>query len=129
MCFTHGMRMCMWIGHSCWINFCHFFGIVNLVIFHYEFVKVCRCFSATNENIHVLSMKFPHLFLRPEIIITFLWGWEWSGGQVQHRSPRNSGLLNPCSEDSSCRRKNKIHHPSCTQLQILPYLAVPLNVG
>ena len=27
---------------------------------------------ATNENIHVLSMKFPHLFLRPEIIITFL---------------------------------------------------------
>ena len=27
----------------------------------------------------MLSMKFPHLFLRPEIIITFLWGWEWSG--------------------------------------------------
>ena len=40
----------------------------------------------------MLSMKFPHLFLRPEIIITFLWGWEWSGGQVRHRSPRNSGL-------------------------------------
>ena len=39
----------------------------------------------------MLSMKFPHLFLRPEIIITFLWGWEWSGGQVRHRSPRNSG--------------------------------------
>ena len=93
MCFPHGMRMCMWIGHSCWISFCHFFGIVNLVIFHYEFVKVCRCFYATNENIHVLSMKFPHLFLRPEIIITFLWGWEWSGGQVRHRSPRNSGLV------------------------------------
>ena len=31
MCFPHGMRMCMWIGHSCWINF---FGVVNLVIFH-----------------------------------------------------------------------------------------------
>ena len=30
----------------------------------------------------MLSMKFPHLFLRPEIIITFLWGWEWSGGGV-----------------------------------------------
>ena len=40
----------------------------------------------------MLSMKFPHLFLRPEIIITFLWGWEGSGGQVQHRSPWNSGL-------------------------------------
>ena len=34
MCFPHGMRMCMWIGHNCWINFCHFFDIVNLVIFH-----------------------------------------------------------------------------------------------
>ena len=38
MCFPHGMRMCMWIGHSCWINFCHFFGIVNLVIFHPEYI-------------------------------------------------------------------------------------------
>ena len=64
----------------------------SLACTFYEFVKVCRCFYATNENIHVLSMKFPHLFLRPEIIITFLWGWEWSGGQVRHRSPRNSGL-------------------------------------
>ena len=34
MCFPHGMRICMWIGHNCWINFCHFFDIVNLVIFH-----------------------------------------------------------------------------------------------
>ena len=34
MCFPHGMRMCMWIGHNCWISFCHFFDIVNLVIFH-----------------------------------------------------------------------------------------------
>ena len=41
----------------------------------------------------MLSMKFPHLFLRPEIIITFLWGLEWSGGQVRHRSPRNSGFF------------------------------------
>ena len=28
----------------------------------------------------MLSMKFPNLFLRPEIINTFLWGWELSGG-------------------------------------------------
>ena len=40
----------------------------------------------------MLSMKFPHSFLRPEIIITFLWGWDLSGGQVRHRSPRNSGF-------------------------------------
>ena len=64
----------------------------SLACTFYEFVTVCRCFYATNENIHVLSVKFPHLFLRPEIIITFLWGWEWSGGQVRHRSPRNSGF-------------------------------------
>ena len=38
MCFPHGMRICMWIGHNCWINFCHFFGIVNLVIFHPEYI-------------------------------------------------------------------------------------------
>ena len=38
MCFPHDMRMCIWIGHSCWINFCHFFGIVNLVIFHPEYI-------------------------------------------------------------------------------------------
>ena len=164
MCFLHGMRMCLWIAHNCWISFCHFLDIVNLVIFHpeyfdsgcllwaqlllhfwnfvyvffmiwgyacglhiivasifvsfhplyidcvstshtilyqyfahcwswcctcaptplptpskivtfsaletshslactfYEFVTVCRCFYATNENIHVLSMKFPIYF-------------------------------------------------------------------
>ena len=39
MCFSHGMRRCMWIGHSCWINFRHFFGIVNLVIFHPEYIS------------------------------------------------------------------------------------------
>ena len=38
MCFPHGMRMCMWIGHNCWINFCHFFDIVNLVIFHPDYI-------------------------------------------------------------------------------------------
>ena len=52
----------------------------SLACTFYEFVKVCRCCYETNENIHVLSMKFPHLFLRPEITITFLRGWEWSGG-------------------------------------------------
>ena len=38
MCFSHGMKMCMWTGHNCWINFCHFFGIVNLVIFHPDYI-------------------------------------------------------------------------------------------
>ena len=38
MCFPHGMRMCMWIGHNRWINFCHFFDIVNLVIFHPDYI-------------------------------------------------------------------------------------------
>ena len=38
MCFPHGMRMCIWIGHNCWINFCHFFDIVNLVIFHPDYI-------------------------------------------------------------------------------------------
>ena len=38
MCFLDGMRMCMWIGHNCWISFCHFFDIVNLVIFHPDYI-------------------------------------------------------------------------------------------
>ena len=38
MCFLHGMRMCMWIAHNCWISFCHFLDIVNLVIFHPEYI-------------------------------------------------------------------------------------------
>ena len=33
MCFCHGMKMCMWFGDNCQIIFCHFFHIVNLVIF------------------------------------------------------------------------------------------------
>ena len=36
--FSHGMRMCMWIGHNCWINICHFFDIVNLVVFHPDYI-------------------------------------------------------------------------------------------
>ena len=28
----------MWIGHNCWINLCHFFNIVNLVIFHPDYI-------------------------------------------------------------------------------------------
>ena len=62
----------------------------SLACTFYEFVKVCRWFYATNENIHVLSVKFSHLFLRPEIIITFVCV---EGGGVRHRSPRNSGSL------------------------------------
>ena len=38
MCFPNGMRTCMWIGHNCWISFCHFFDIVNLVIFHPDYI-------------------------------------------------------------------------------------------
>ena len=34
MCFRHGMNMCIWFGYNCQIIFCHFFHIVNLVIFH-----------------------------------------------------------------------------------------------
>ena len=34
ICFLHGMRMCMWFGYNYKIIFCHFFHIVNLVIFH-----------------------------------------------------------------------------------------------
>ena len=38
MCFLHCMRICIWIGHNCWISFCYFFDIVNLVIFHPDYI-------------------------------------------------------------------------------------------
>ena len=49
----------MWIRHNCWISFCHFFDIVNLVIFHPDFynraqllLQFCtNCF----ETLHVFS--------------------------------------------------------------------------
>ena len=61
----------MWIGHSYLINFCHFFCIVNLVIFHPEYtltVGVCcernssntfetLCmFSSWYEDVHVVCI-------------------------------------------------------------------------
>ena len=44
----------MWIGHNCWISFCHFFDIVNLVIFHPEYID--RGYLLCNNNIIVGSV-------------------------------------------------------------------------
>ena len=33
ICFCHGLKMCMWFGYNPQTNFCHFFCILNLVIF------------------------------------------------------------------------------------------------
>ena len=44
----------MWIGHNCWINVCHFFDIVNLVIFYPDYIdrgyriNVCHFFDIVN---------------------------------------------------------------------------------
>ena len=51
----------MWIGHSCWINFCHFFGIVILVNFHPDYIdsgyllcfETLHVFSSWYEDVHV----------------------------------------------------------------------------
>ena len=59
----------------------------SLACTFYEFVKVCRCFYATNENIHVLSMKFPPFCGDGSGV------GGGGGGQVRHRSPRNSGCI------------------------------------
>ena len=32
-CFCHGLKICMWFRYNPQINFCHFFFILNLVIF------------------------------------------------------------------------------------------------
>ena len=73
MCFLHCMRICLWIGHNCWISFCHFFDIVNLVIFHPDYIdrryllwaqlllqfctncfETLHVFSSWYEDVHVV---------------------------------------------------------------------------
>ena len=35
----------MWIAHNCWISVCYFLDIVNLVIFHPEYIDSGRLFN------------------------------------------------------------------------------------
>ena len=49
----------MWIGHNCWINFCHFFDIVNLVIFHLCFPHSMRMCMWIGHNCWI---NFCHFF-------------------------------------------------------------------
>ena len=60
MCFLHGMRMCMWIAHNCWISFCHFLDIVKLVIFHPEYIDSGCLLSATPLTLLKLCVCFLH---------------------------------------------------------------------
>ena len=40
----------MWIAHNCWISFCHFLDIVNLVIFHPEYSVQCTVGVCCERN-------------------------------------------------------------------------------
>ena len=40
-CFLHGLETCMWFGYNLWINFCHFFHFVNVVIFWPQILWKC----------------------------------------------------------------------------------------
>ena len=71
--FPYGMRMCMWFGYNCYNIFCHFFHIVNLVIFHPRYIdsgyllwaqlllqfctdgfETLHMFSSWYEDVHVV---------------------------------------------------------------------------
>ena len=51
----------MWIAHNCWISFCHFLDIVNLVIFHPEYIDIGYYGNICNPS-DVIVMKFWHFF-------------------------------------------------------------------
>ena len=55
----------MWIGHNCWINFCHFFDLVNLVIFHPDYIdRGVSLVSATPLTVlYQLFSNFACVFL------------------------------------------------------------------
>ena len=40
-CFYHGLKMCIWFEYYPWISFCHFFRILNLVIFEARILSKC----------------------------------------------------------------------------------------
>ena len=40
----------MWIAHNCWISFCHFLDIVNLVIF--TRVSLCDCVLMPYDKVY-----------------------------------------------------------------------------
>ena len=62
-CFLHCMGMCMWFGYDCWINFCHFFHFVNLVIFQPQCIDSGYLVSATPYIIlYRSSWNFAHVF-------------------------------------------------------------------
>ena len=72
MCFLHGMRMCMWIAHNCWISFCHFLDIVNLVIFHPEYID-SGCLLWVQLLLHFWNFVYwKHLILW-HVFYTNLW--------------------------------------------------------
>ena len=50
----------MWIAHNCWISFCHFLDIVNLVIFHPEYIDSGCFVSATPLTLLKLCVCFLH---------------------------------------------------------------------
>ena len=47
ICFLHGMSMCMWFGYNCYDIFYHFFHVVNLVIFHPQYIDSGYLVSTT----------------------------------------------------------------------------------
>ena len=54
----------MWIAHNCWISFCHFFDIVNLVIFHPDYIDSGSLVSATPLTVlYQLFSNFACVFL------------------------------------------------------------------
>ena len=46
----------MWIAHNCWISFCHFLDIVNLVIFHPEYIDGVCCEGNSSYTFETLCM-------------------------------------------------------------------------
>ena len=38
-CFCHGLKICLWFGYNLQVNFCHFFRILNLVIFYAQILS------------------------------------------------------------------------------------------
>ena len=63
MCFLHDMRICMWFGYNCYIIFCHFFHIVNLLIFHPHYIDRGTSCERNSYSFAAIVLKLCVCFL------------------------------------------------------------------
>ena len=63
MCLGHAMEMCIWFGYNCQHIFCHLFNIVDLVIFHPQYIDSgTSCEHNSSYSFIIIIFEILHVF-------------------------------------------------------------------